>query len=78
MRWIKVKDELPNTSLGSIYKYSEIVAVISSEWATPLTARYEHGAENDIKWEHWFCFSLSDSLVVTHWMPLPELPKQTK
>lgn len=68
--WISVKDRLPETNLGSAYNYSEVVAVLTKDVGYPTTARLERYGGR------WYCLLSDDSPEVTHWMPLPEIPKR--
>ena len=71
MKWISVKERLPNLEDGKFGSYYAIVNRpygVSYAWYTEDTLRGK-------KVKRWKSFSgaLTD---VTHWMPLPEPPKQ--
>lgn len=62
-RWIPVEERLPDPG------QTVTVCDVREEWVGCFT--YVGGGE----WtDNYICFSTSD---VTHWMPLPEPPKQT-
>lgn len=69
-KWISVDERLPETNLGSSFKYSEVVSVLTTSENYPTTARYE--IDEDVK--QWFCLLTDCDVDVTHWMPLPEKP----
>ncbi len=69
MEWISVKDDPPETSLGRILAYSVNKNMHTlhrdyDEWVLS-ECEYEGGGE--------FC---GESVEFTHWMPLPEPPKE--
>ena len=67
MNWISVKDRLPESALGNY------IACLENEAVMEL-------AFSDIN-ERWWSLSAGDvpeENKVTHWMPLPEPPKEGK
>lgn len=62
--WISVKDRLPESRAPSL--------VMEEGYETPCVAYY------DKSWDSWFemVVGLSLKKPVTHWMPLPEPPKE--
>lgn len=71
--WIKVSDRLPETNLGSVYKYSEVLAVLTTHINYPTTARLEKYSDGSV---YWYCLLTHGQPIVTHWMPLPEQPQE--
>ena len=68
MEWIKVSDGLPETDNNNLSK----VVLAANDNGTIKTTRLDTEYS---KKGHWIGFDFSDSNV-THWMPLPELPKE--
>lgn len=62
--WISVKDRLPNND--------EIVLAHCHQIQTPAVLRFQHD-KNDYLW--MWPNLIGQVLNVTHWMPLPEPPK---
>lgn len=67
-RWISVEDKLPEP-LNSWKDMFNYVLVYDRRWGVDM-ARYEKG--------RWFNRLLCHYEQVTHWMPLPEAPKEEK
>lgn len=65
MKWISVKDKLPETNNG----WSGPVLVFTVTGIVEISD-FNKGSQNDI----WSWLGLG-SYEVTHWMPLPEPPK---
>lgn len=64
--WISVKDKLPDKEgIYLVVKFS------------PITEEYDYDLE--LYKEYANCFAwwkkLGDDTIVTHWLPIPELPK---
>ena len=71
MKWIRVKDRLPKMNLGSAFKYSEVVAVLTTDLGYPTTARLEQGNLGDEP--YWYDLLTDKTFIeVTHWIPLPK------
>lgn len=65
MQWISVKNRLP--------KYSQYVIVNSSETIPIFMARR---ISTNVNGEEWMVFGSCRRIYsITHWMPLPEPPK---
>ena len=71
--WISVKDRLPEKS--GWYLVSLVNTRTGHRWEVPVSADYSHG-----KWDYAYLgeedatWMLNNT--VTHWMPLPEPPKE--
>lgn len=73
--WISVKDKMP--------RYNETVLVYRSSMAEPILAdKYAgyYGEDDDEWYEGWVRYGkdLKGNDLITHWMPLPEPPKEDK
>lgn len=73
MSWISVEERLPPD-------YEEVLyfAVTNNGWTKEImTGHREEGI-----WTHCCCFyptiRLNDLVMVTHWMPLPDYPKNNR
>ncbi|HLX53151.1 MAG TPA: DUF551 domain-containing protein [Aquella sp.] len=69
--WISVKDELPLDYFEVLY-----IAITDTGIKEIMTGHRQKG-----EWTHCCCFYLTKILqncTVTHWMPLPEYPKENK
>lgn len=71
--WISVKDRLP--------RYNETVLIYRPFMAEDISVGNYYGyyGEDDEEWhEGWVCCGtiVTDKDVITHWMPLPEPPKE--
>ena len=64
-QWISVKDRLPDTSI------EYIVCAIDEDGEQFVTS--DHWLDTV---RHWYLFDEHADSVVTHWMPLPEPPKE--
>lgn len=69
MEWISVKDSLPETTSNGTFRSSNYVLI----YPDCVKARYEEAL--DKRWTQWYSPFIDDTLEVTHWMPLPEPPK---
>lgn len=61
--WINVDERLP--------RESEVVLVYNGEILQRIYTSYN----NEVRWWSDECWSSTEKLGVTHWMPLPEAPK---
>lgn len=82
MEWIDCKDKMPEkfeVEHPAGYRESKWVVVISSNWACPVVSKHQHGETNEGRqWSQWFDITGGYELQgVTHWMPLPEPPKNS-
>ena len=71
MEWIDIDDELPNekTVVVVLEKHSVDAKIFNTVLNVPSLAEMSEDKE-------WFDFNTTDQLeCVTHWMPLPEPPK---
>lgn len=83
MEWISVKDRTPQLIEG--YDYSaNVLAVLDGQLAVMCYA-YNHGDEETSGYYWANCYDdingdgeWDDDYTPTHWMPLPELPKQAQ
>ncbi len=76
--WISVEDGLPQTRRIDI-TYSKSINVLVICGGVQVSARYEFGSEGGDTWSHWYCDFIEDTIErVTHWMKLPESPKEGK
>jgi len=72
MEWISVKTELPELQDSSVIGYFEngsIETIHIQDWFAPITNGIIDGVQQYTKWY------LTASPTVTHWMPLPDKPK---
>ena len=79
--WISVKDRLPETKPDEDWFSSKnVLALLKGNYSDGLvtTAFYQHGEDEDgYKWAQWIDCLIYESIDnVTHWMPLPEPPKE--
>lgn len=73
--WISVKDRLP--------PHEQFVVVASNIWRWPKIAYFGDRKLEHANLDSYFMSSplrvfFKDLDVVTHWMPLPELPKEDR
>ncbi len=71
MDWIKVSDRLPDTQEDVLIfsgKSMRVASYCRERWI--LTGSFHEYDENDEDWD-WDCVYLR----ATHWMPLPDPPK---
>ena len=66
-KWISVKDALPEFKR---YGMSDVVLAYSPTHGKCLAMMYDRGDGG-----HWFCHGVEQE-TITHWMPLPEPPKE--
>ena len=64
MKWISVKDRLPEEKVNCIVHYKHAYCDIDGYWAIGFC--YYDGEK----------FKLYPAYKVTHWMPMPEPPKE--
>lgn len=73
--WINIKDRLPEKS--GWYLVSLINTRTGHRWEVPVSADYSHG-----KWDYAYLGGEDATWMlnnpVTHWMPLPEPPKEVQ
>lgn len=62
MNWISIKDRLPENN---------ILVLTYSQGGNTVDLGYYHG-----KWAGGWTIGLSSGVNVTHWMPLPDPPKE--
>lgn len=68
--WISVEDELPEMR-------QRVLAIFNDGWGRPtvhITRRIYHDLENTENPE-WHWTNTHSDKIVTHWMPIPELPQ---
>lgn len=73
MEWISVSDRIPE------YKQFVLFCVKSDQLQIFYLGWIESGSELKSKKDEWYAdsaFDWFDKEQVTHWMPLPEAPKQ--
>ena len=70
MDWISVKDKLPDRQPNVSYSQVQCLVIYKKEIRI-LTFNHEHMVWDDFDMDDYFC-DIND---VTHWMPLPEYPK---
>ena len=72
--WISVEDDLPETQRedGGYFSSKKCLVVCAGEIEI---ATFQHGGDN-MGWRNW-CSEIYEEIsdYVTHWMPLPEPPK---
>ena len=71
MEWIKTEDDLPETQESVLVfcgKSMRVGSCVLGRWI--LSGSFHEYDESDEDWDY-DCVYLN----VTHWMPLPELPK---
>lgn len=73
MEWISVKDKLPEYT-GTLYgnKITDVVLFTDSK---DIYTGHLESVRPDFINEYWTDYSDETVNNVTHWMPLPELPK---
>ena len=80
MQWISVKDRLPKHDLPVLVHYAEFITKQDSEWEWTENACRYVVAKFSSELEEWIQENSDcqwDSIIApTHWMPLPEPPKQ--
>jgi hypothetical protein len=69
--WISVKDRLPLSPTGTSEKVYETVDVLVTDGKYVCSAEFQAGRT----WADWCKYDDIPGCDVTHWMPLPELPK---
>jgi hypothetical protein len=75
MEWISVKDSLPEKEKAERGYYDESKSVLIMTDDGMYVAEYNHAEKKwGIEWEYDFEDYVCE---VTHWMPLPEPPKQS-
>lgn len=82
MSWISVEDRLPEKELLDYYKDDYSKSVICSNSNTGQV--YEKAVRYSFKYKGWVDYDFSEGfrpcdfelLHITHWMPLPEPPKE--
>lgn len=75
MKWISVRERLPETKQHEDWFKSDTVLVLVS--GITVTAHYEHGQfEGEPEWSQWWDHWCSDEIEagITHWMPEPPKP----
>ena len=80
-KWISVKDDLPkeihdNSFDGETWKESDLVLVCGSYGG--YAPDYGIARLCDGDWNGSVCDIEASSCFITHWMPLPDLPKEAK
>lgn len=70
--WISIKDRLPE-DFGWFLVIDEYMPINLS-----VTIGFYEGADSEINWLPLDSRASQESMVVTHWMPLPEPPKDVK
>lgn len=78
MKWISVKDRLPETS-GKYLVYTECGDIFNAEFERDMGECGEFGYWSE--YYHQYTLGFLDSewnayYWITHWMPLPELPME--
>lgn len=72
--WLSVVDDLPKINPnGSEWEYSDDVLVVFKDGSIAV-GRYER--DNSTGEHYWWLYGVDKDLVVTHWMPLPQAPKE--
>ena len=69
-KWISVENELPKHELRTYWVYTSVGSQHSCRWTNN---RFGLGVSD--KWG-WSVFDIPQYTVVTHWMNLPEPPKE--
>lgn len=80
MKWISIKDRLPERDVLVLVHYAEFITKQDSEWEWGKDACRYAVAKFSSEFEDWL-FENSDCewdviATPTHWMPLPEPPKE--
>lgn len=80
MKWISVKDRLPNTARGTAEQFvvASFVKGAPIECIVICACWYNGKFYNLEYWQTVDVFNISglEMKTITHWMPLPEPPKQ--
>jgi len=75
MEWIKCSDKMPTVlPVDDDYSCSgKLLCIVGGDY---LILRYQT-SDKEGGWEVWYCDEYEDVVEnVTHWMPLPEPPKE--
>ena len=77
-RWISVKDKLP-TDMDLDWVLACVVEDNGYKWPIPNVAEYRKSYDDwYIEGVGWLQNTHKGCFAVTHWMPLPELPKEVE
>lgn len=72
--WLSVEYELPKINPnGSEWEYSDDVLVAFKDGSIAV-GRYER--DNSTTEHYWWLYGVDKDLIVTHWLPLPQPPKE--
>lgn len=74
-QWISVKDRLPEESAIYLVVVKEKY-VFESQWNYHVDAASNYGDYIDDYWDTFIDWDEGQEVHVTHWMPLPKLPKE--
>lgn len=73
--WISVKERLPETKSNGSYRQS--IPILAYSDGIIFKSRYETNNNGEHEFSQWYCTLIDDTIDdVTHWMPLPQPPKQ--
>ena len=79
MKWISVKDKLPDKDGRYLCCWGEHKYIVIYSFAKKLSKvdKYDFKGKNRKGWYDYDSeWGYSEMCGVTHWMPLPELPKE--
>ncbi len=77
MKWISVKDRLPEATKDS-YTDTDSCDVLATDGSEIMIAYYTRWIAHDIiEKQTWHDLEDNELEIITHWMPLPELPFAT-
>jgi hypothetical protein len=73
-KWISVEDKLPD-----IYESCIIMVATKYAWENKWRRDTDVGCLNDDgEWDTWNDWDEGNEVVITHWKPLHELPKESE
>lgn len=73
-QWISVEERLPELPEAE-YCYEDVLVAVKG-WKRAVEMRYERTVIRGKRVERWKYWDRIFNLRITHWMPLPEAPKE--
>ena len=79
MEWISVKDRLPDVDkTESKFESVTVIAFVPKDRVRPMLYERAYVRGKTVRRWKWIWYRLYDGDEITHWMPLPEPPKENK